>query len=94
MKNGTPALPVSLMIPDRLTQPSRAERKIALKEQFQHRLQGLENKGLEVDFNSISPSGQTIKAKLSVASIERMVAELQFRNLQVFPDTQQQVIHP
>lgn len=87
---GGEALPVSLMVRSdafRKT-PSRAQRKQMLKSMFTQKLNDLIGNGLEVDFNSLSVSGQTVDAKLEVSHLPSIFNSLKQRDVDIYPNTQ------
>jgi hypothetical protein len=86
LENGKEAVPVSLMLTGKLTEKSREVRKEMLKSQFSDKLAGLANSNIEVDFNSISPSAQTIQAKLGIEDLQFFVNELKQQDLEIYPN--------
>lgn len=91
LKNGDLAIPVALSTSSVFMVKSRDERKKMLLKQFQEKLDTLADKGLEVDFGSISVSGQTVEAKLSLQFINAVLAELKEQKLDIYPVRKQQV---
>lgn len=92
LADGREAVAVALMIPEPANIKSREERKDYLKKQFSEKLNGWTDKGLEVDFNSLSVSGQTINAKMGIESIEPLVQYLSNANLKVYPNINTQIV--
>lgn len=92
LAEGQEAVPVSLMIPERTNIKSREERKAYLKRQFSERLSRWEKEGLEVDFNSLSVSGQTINAKMGIDSIKPLFQYLTNNGLKIHPNINTYVV--
>ena len=88
LKNGKEAVSLSLMLPGKLTEKSRQLRKEMLKKEFTEKLHELKaNHNVEIDFNSISPSAQTIQVKLGIDDIQAFCNKLEHKKLEVYPNT-------
>lgn len=88
LKNGKEAVSVSLMLPGKITEKSRQVRKEILKNEFSKTLDDLiSNHNLEIDLNSVSPSAQTIQAKLGIESIQPVLTKLNETQIEIYPNT-------
>ncbi|MEX2233626.1 MAG: hypothetical protein WD824_15790 [Cyclobacteriaceae bacterium] len=92
LKNGDVAISVSVFYPEKLAIKSRVERKRVLKKSFREKLVDLQSEGLEVDFDTISTSGQTVEAKVRLESVRSLFDKLQQKSLEIYPNSKHQVI--
>lgn len=90
--NGRDAISVSLMLPDRVTEKSLEVRKSLLKNKFSEKLTDISQEILEVDLSSISPSGQTVQAKIDIDSILEIYQKLNEKNIQIYPNLRRNIL--
>lgn len=87
LENGKEAVPVSLMITDKINEKSREARKQMLMNTFSAKLASVANgSNIEIDFNSISTSAQTIQAKLGIDDLHFLVNTFKQQNLEIYPN--------
>lgn len=93
-KSGGEALPISLMVRHTSIQNTlpRAERKKILESLFSEKLNGLVGNGLEVDYDSLSVSGQTMDAKVEVNQLPAVYDSLKKQDIEVYPNTKMAAI--
>ena len=70
-------VPVTIMLPTTMEPAGRSERKELLKTEFKKLLSSEEmTKDIEVDYESVSVTAQTIEAKLPADNLEELKANL------------------
>jgi hypothetical protein len=93
LRNGMEAIPVSLFLPMKFGERSRAERKTMLQKEFSNKLSTpLCREGVEVDFDSLSVSGQTVDAKLGIQNINDFSNYLNKHDISIYPNIKQQIV--
>src|SRR6185436_19237216 len=93
LENGKEAISVSLMLPQKLEIKSRDARREHLKNECLDKLNDLiPNNNIEIDFNSVSPSAQTIQAKLGIDDIHSFLGVFEQRQVEVYPNTKKSII--
>src|SRR5438128_905743 len=83
LHTGATGVRVSLQYEPKLATPSFPDRKMELKREFERIAQTLNEKGAEVDLNSISVSGQTVEAVLPVDQLDEIESDLSDKSVRV-----------
>lgn len=90
LQSGELAITVSLSTSQKLPSVPREQRKQILVEEFREKLDRLN--GLEVDFNTLSLSAQTVEAKLSLNKLQQLHRSLESESLTIYPVIKQQIL--
>lgn len=83
LHTGANGVRVSLQYEPRLLTPSFPDRKLELKREFERIAQSLNQRGAELDLDSISVSGQTVEALLPIDQLAEIEEDLSDRNIRV-----------
>ena len=92
METGKKGVHVSLQYQEQLKITSRAERRKYLQVQFSQLAEVLIQQGAQVDFETMSVSGQTIEAALPLEHYEEIVEKLTKQDFRVDPVIDQQIV--
>lgn len=77
LDSGLEAVPVSLFFAPRIVEKSRPLRRAKLASKFEEIAQRFGSRSVKVDLDSLSLSGQTIEALISVDQFDEVVAQLE-----------------
>ncbi len=92
LSTGAEGVRVSLQYKPRLGEPSRSARRDILQREFQKIASESAPEGTQVDLSSLSVSGQTVEAVLPVEHYDRVVSDLEQREIRVDELIDRQVV--
>jgi hypothetical protein len=92
LDTGEEGVRVSLQYKPRLDEPSRTARRDILHREFEKIASECLSEGTQVDLGSLSVSGQTVEAVLPVKNYDRLVNDLEQKDVRVDDLINRQVI--
>lgn len=94
LETGQEGVHVSLQYKPRLEDPSRSARRDILQREFQKIATEVVPEGAEVRLESLSISGQTVEAVLPLGDYDRVVDDLEQREVRVDALVDRQIVPP
>jgi hypothetical protein len=94
LETGQEGVRVSLHYKPRLEEPSRSARRDILQREFQKIASEVVPEGTEVHLESLSISGQTVEAVLPLGDYDRVVDDLEQREVRVDALVDRQIVPP